>query len=145
MDIFKHVKLFEPRIKGLNESCAVLAVLEEHLKGVKLWCEVVAVDLFMASVLMSEVATGPIAAYFFFVEGSAIFCPQLLVWAEEWISQFVTSMCKLTFTAVAAMVVLNPVLAELSLELSDWHVFIYHIVVLVTILVHWRGHKDCCL
>ena len=99
----------------------------------------------MASVLMSEVATRPVAAYFFFVEGSAIFCPQLLVWAEEWISQFVISMCKLTFTAVAAMVVLNPVLAELSLELSDWDVFIYHIVVLVTILVHWRGHKDCCL
>ena len=73
----------------------------------------------MASVLMSEVATGPVAAYFFFVEGSAIFCPQLLVWAEEWISQFVISMCKLTFTAVAAMVVLNPVLAELSLEPLD--------------------------
>ena len=54
-------------------------------------------------------------------------------------------MCKLTFTAVAAMVVLNPVLAELSLELFDWGVFIDHIVVLFAILVHWRGYKDCCL
>ena len=102
-------------------------------------------DLVHASVLMSEVASASIAAYFFFVEGSAIFCPQLVVFAEILRSQLVNSMRKLAFLTVAAMVVLNPVFAKLSLELFGWDAFIVHTVVLFTILVHWRGYKDCCL
>ena len=104
-----------------------------------------AVDLVHAPVLMSEVASASIAAYFFFVEGSAIFCPQLVIFAEILRSQLVNSMRKLAFLAVAAMVVLNPVFAELSLELFDWDVFIDHTVILFNILVHLRGDKDCCL
>ena len=54
-------------------------------------------------------------------------------------------MRKLAFLAVAAMVVLNPVFAKLSLELFDWDVLLTHIVVLVAILIHFGGHKDCVL
>ena len=104
-----------------------------------------AVDLVHASVLMSEVASASIATYFFFVEGSTILCPQLVVCAEILHSKLVISMRKLAFLAVAAMVVLNPVFAKLSLELFGWDAFIVHTVILFIILVHRRGHKDCCL
>ena len=82
MDIFEHVKLFEPIPIGLNESSAILTVLEKTLQSVKLCSVVVAVNLVHASVLMSEVATASIAAYFLFVEGSAIFSSQFVVWCK---------------------------------------------------------------
>ena len=76
-----------------------------------------AVDLTYVSVLVSEEASASVGAYLFLVEDPAVLCfDQVIVKLCAVDSQFLFSMRKLAFFAVATTAVLDPVLAELSFE-----------------------------
>ena len=72
MDVLEHFKFGESTVVGLEESCAILAVLEQTLNSIELWRVVVAVYLLHASVLVSEEAPASVAAHLFFVEDPAV-------------------------------------------------------------------------
>ena len=76
-----------------------------------------AVYLAHTSVLVSEEASGSISTCLLFVEDPAVLCfDQVTVKLYMVVSQLRISMRKLAFLAVAATVVLDPVLAEFSFE-----------------------------
>ena len=76
-----------------------------------------AVDLAHVSVLVSEEASASVSAYLFLVEDPTVLCfDQVIVKLCAVDSQFILSMRKLAFLAVAATAALDPVLAEFSFE-----------------------------
>ena len=76
-----------------------------------------AVYLLHAPVLVPEEASASVGAYLFLVEDPAVLCfDQVIVKLCAVDSQFLFSMRKLAFLAVAATAALDPVLAELSFE-----------------------------
>ena len=76
-------------------------------------------DLVEVTVLVSEHASTSIGALLGLVEGTAIFCSLFIVGiCQCFVScKFILSVGELTFFAITTLVVLDPVLAELSLVL----------------------------
>jgi len=111
---------------GIYESLLVFAVLIKTLDGVQLGNIEVASDLAEVAMLMSEHATTTIAALLLLVECSAIFCSEFFfgICCSLIRCEFFFSVSELTFFAIAAVIVLDPVLAQFSLVFlyCDFHV-----------------------
>ena len=121
MDCLENGQFTNSSFVGIYESVLVFAVLIKALDGVQLGNIEVASDLAEVAVLMSEHATATIAALLLLVECSAIFCSEFFfgICCGFIRCQFFFSVSELTFFAVPAVIVLDPVLAELSLVFLD--------------------------
>ena len=82
MDIFEDIKSLQTTFEGFNKGRLVLAVVEQALQGVELWSIVVAEDLVVALVFMSEVASASVEADFLLVEDPTILGSQFVVMAR---------------------------------------------------------------
>ena len=103
-----------------------------------------AVYLLHASVLVSEEAPASVAAYLFLVEDPAVLrFDQVIVKLCAVDSQFFLSMRKLTFFAVAATAVLDPVLAEFSFEPLSTSLLLSCTFICLAILNFCKWNKLC--
>lgn len=117
MNCLENWQFTNSSLVGVDEVLLVLTVLIKALDCVQLGNIEVAGDLAEVAMLMSEHATTTVAALLLFIEGSAIFCSKFFfgICCGFKGCQFFFSVCELTFFAVAAMIVLDPIFAQFSL------------------------------
>jgi len=117
MNLFEDGQFTNSALVSVQEIRLVLAVLVKALHGVQLGVVVVAVDLVEVAVLVSEHATAAVVADLILIEGTAIFCSELVtsMCCSLESSQFFVSVGELAFLAISAAAGFDPVLAHLGL------------------------------
>ena len=119
MNCFEDGQFTNSSLVGIHEFVLVLTVLIKALNSVELGHIEVASDLTEVAVLMSEHATASVVALLFLVEGTAVFSSKFFfgICLSLECCEFFFTVGELTFFAVAAAVVLDPILAQFSLIL----------------------------
>lgn len=106
------------RLEVIDEIGLVLAICVKAFQGGQIVAVVVAHDLFVMTVLVSEHAAAAIHAMLLLVEDPAVFGSSLvsgLGCAED--TKFFFPVCKLTLVSVSAFAVFYPIFAHLCLVL----------------------------